>query len=107
MQHDHLSSILNQKIQVLTLVQDKENGDFTWSPGRKHWASVDLNTKNNLFSSIGIGARGAVLTIRPDSKLTLRRRSNGTVNSCFRPPLFLARSVIGRRSRRRSAIQSP
>ena len=73
MQHDHLSSILNQKIQVLTLVQDEENGDFTWSSGRKHWASVDLNTKNNLFSSIGIGARGAVLTIRPDSKLTLHQ----------------------------------
>lgn len=100
MLYDHLSSVLNQKIQVLTLVQDDETGDFAWSPVRKHWAAVELNAKNNLFSSIGIGARGAVVTIRPDLKLTLHQALQW--NGQF---LFLT-SIILSQERDRQTIQA-
>lgn len=100
MLHDHLSSILSQKVQVLTLLKDDNTGDFAWSPGRKHWAVVDLNTKSNIFSAIGIGARGAVITIRPDFKLTLRQAFQW--NGQF---LFLT-SIILNQNRDRQTIQA-
>ena len=37
--HDHLSSALTEKIEVLTLVLDDETGNYAWAPSRKRWAS--------------------------------------------------------------------
>ena len=77
--HDHLSSALTEKIEVLTLVLDDETGNYAWAPSRKRWASVELNTSRNLFSVVGVGTRGATVVIRPDLRLTLHQaiRWNG------------------------------
>ena len=77
--HDHLSSALNEKIEILTLVQDDETGNIAWAPDRKRWASVEIDTPRNLFSVVGVGTRGATVVIRPDLRLTLHQaiRWNG------------------------------
>ena len=66
----NLGSSLNQRVEVLTLRQD-ETGSYDWKTSGTRYASVELDTRNNLFSSVGIGARGATVTIRPDRTLTL------------------------------------
>lgn len=71
--HDHLSSALNEKIEILTLVQDEETGNIAWVPSRKRWASVELDTQRNLFSVVGVGTRGATVIIRPHLRLTLHQ----------------------------------
>lgn len=105
MLHDHPSSILDQKIQVLTLIRGGDTGDFAWSPGRKHWAAVDLNTKSNIFSSIGIGARGAVITIRSDFKLILHQAFQRNSQFLFLTSTSSIRIGTDGRSRPRCAIQ--
>ena len=77
--HDHLSSSLNEKIDILTLVQDDETRDIAWAPDRRRWASVEIDTQRNLFSVVGVGTRGATVVIRPDLRLTLHQaiRWNG------------------------------
>ena len=66
----NLGSSLDQRVEVLVLHQDKA-GIFDWSPAGMRYANVEQDTRNNLFSSVGIGARGATVTIRPDRTLTL------------------------------------
>lgn len=77
--HDHLSSALNEKIEILSLVQDDETGHLAWAPSRKRWASVEIDSQRNLFSVVGVGSRGATVVIRPDLRLTLHQaiRWNG------------------------------
>lgn len=69
--HDHLSSRLTEKIEILTLVQDDETGDIAWAQSRNCWASVELDTRRNIFSVVGVGTRGATVVIRPDNKCIL------------------------------------
>ena len=69
--HDHLSSALNEKIEILTLVQDDETGNIAWTPSRKRWASVEIDTQRNLFSVVGVGSRGATITLRAETKFTM------------------------------------
>lgn len=71
--HDHLSSRLTEKIEILTLVQDDETGDIAWAQSRNCWASVELDTRRNIFSVVGVGTRGATAVIRPDMRLTLHQ----------------------------------
>lgn len=77
--HGHLSSDLNEKIEILTLVQDDETGDMAWETSRIRWASVEVDTQRSLFSAVGVGTRGATVVIRPDLRLTLHQaiRWNG------------------------------
>lgn len=77
--HNHLSSALTEKIEILTLLQDDETGNIAWAPSRTRWASVEVDTQRNLFSVAGIGSRGATVVIRPDLRLTLQQaiRWNG------------------------------
>jgi len=70
---DHLSSLLTEKIEILTLAQDDDTGDIAWAPARKRWASVEVDTRRNIFSIVGVGTRGATVTIRPDPRLTLNQ----------------------------------
>lgn len=71
--HDHLSSLLTEKIEILTLVQDDDTGNIAWAPSRKRWASVTLDTRRNIFSIVGVGTRGATVVIRTDLRLTLHQ----------------------------------
>lgn len=69
---DDLASALREKIEILTLTRDAETGALAWTPERKRWAAVKLDSQRNLFSAVGVGARGVTVTIRPDRRLTLR-----------------------------------
>lgn len=76
---DDLASALRNKIEILALTWDTETGALAWTPARKRWAAVKLDAQRNLFSAVGVGARGVTVTIRPDHRLTLRNaiRWNG------------------------------
>lgn len=54
---------LRERLQVLTLTEDPA-GTWTWQPVRQARAQAELTTRSNLFSSAGIGARGAELVLR-------------------------------------------
>ncbi len=69
--YENLSSALTEKIEILTLVQDDETGNLAWAPVRRCWASVEVDTQRNLFSAVGVGTRGATVTIRAARRLTL------------------------------------
>lgn len=69
---DDLASALREKIEILTLERDEETGALSWVSERKRWAAVKLDSQRNLFSAVGVGARGVTVTIRPDRRLTLR-----------------------------------
>ena len=51
---------------VLQVLELKENpkGTWTWQKVRKARGQVELSTGRNLFSSVGIGARGAEIILR-------------------------------------------
>lgn len=89
MVHNHLSSRLDQAIEVLELRQD-DSGIYSWASIQRRWASVDLNTTRNLFSGVGIGARGASVVLRTSPALTLHHalRWRGQF-------LFLTAMVVG------------
>lgn len=54
---------LDQLVRVLEC-RETEPGTWAWEPVRKAWAQVTPGVKSNLFSSVGIGARGAELVLR-------------------------------------------
>lgn len=62
---------LRDVLQVLEL-QEGPEGTWTWKRVRKARGAVELSTKSNLFSSVGIGARGAELVLRRQA-LTLHQ----------------------------------
>ena len=53
---------MRDRVELLNL--ESTAGRFEWVAAEKLWAKVELTGKRNLFSSIGIGARDAALTIR-------------------------------------------
>lgn len=90
LKHTHLSSMLNEKVEILSLIQNEETGDLAWSKTRKCWAAVDLDLQRNIFSSIGIGARGATVTIRAEQKLTLHQAIRWQDQFLFLTSIILA-----------------
>ncbi len=54
---------LNKAVHVLEL-RETAPGAWEWGPIRRTWTMLTLQTKKNLFSSVGIGARGAELILR-------------------------------------------
>lgn len=74
-------SNLNQAIQVLELRRD---GDvYAWEKARGTWAAAEQDTRNNLFSSVGVGARGVTFTIRKSRTLTLHNAFRWRGQFCF------------------------
>lgn len=64
-------SALNQRIQVQRLAYDAALDAYTWELDRKTWGAAEADTRSNLFSSVGIGARGVTFTLRKHRRLTL------------------------------------
>ena len=62
---------LNQAVGILTITESPANV-WTWQSTRPARAQVTLSTKSNLFSQVGIGARGAELILRRQ-ELTLHQ----------------------------------
>lgn len=88
----NLSSRLKHQIEILELKKDEETGNYAWVQRKERWADVELDTRKNIFSEIGIGARGATILIRPDHELTLHQamRWQGQF-------LFLTSIILGER----------
>lgn len=61
---------LDQAVEILEL-QESPAGIWTWQSVRPARAQVTLSTGRNLFSQVGIGARGAQLIVRRQA-MTLR-----------------------------------
>ncbi len=91
-QHTHLSSVLDEKVEILSLIQDETTNDLAWHPVRKCWAAVDLDLQKNIFSSIGIGARGATIAIRAEQKLSLHQALRWRGQFLFLTSIILASS---------------
>ena len=66
-----LADELRKKAELLELRFDKAKNAYFWGVRRTSWASIAYEEKNNLFSSVGIGARSANIVLRPDRLLTL------------------------------------
>lgn len=95
----NLGSALDQRVEVLELRRDVA-GNYGWNAIGSRYAAVEPDAKKNIFSDVGIGARGATVTIRPDRTLTLfhAMRWNGTF-------LFLT-SIIPSRRRDRLEVKT-
>ena len=66
-----LADDLRQRLELLELRFDQKKAAYTWEVRRVCWGGVSFDERSNLFSSVGIGARGASIVIRPDQLLTL------------------------------------
>lgn len=53
---------LRERLDVLAPQATAEG--WGWLPARRTWAGVELTGKRSLFSSVGIGARSAAVTLR-------------------------------------------
>ena len=74
---------LNQRIQVLTLRHDEEANAYAWGEAWRAWAKAEPDTRSNLFSTVGIGARGVTFTVRANSRLTLQHAYRWQGRHCF------------------------
>ena len=54
---------LDKPAQVLEL-RETAAGVWEWAPLRRAWANITFQTKSNLFSQVGVGARDAAIVIR-------------------------------------------
>lgn len=66
----NLGSSLDQRVEALELRRD-ESGNYAWKSIGARYAAVEMDARKNLFSSVGIGTRGATVTLRPCPDLTL------------------------------------
>ena len=96
----NLSSLLDQKVDILQLMHDEDSTAYAWTIRKTCPAYVETDIHDNLFSAAGTRARGAKITIRPDSRLTLHEamRWNGKF-------LFLTSIELSER-RDRQALQA-
>ncbi|MEG1683525.1 MAG: hypothetical protein RR295_06820 [Oscillospiraceae bacterium] len=60
---------MNQRVTVLELTEAA--GELRWREHHRAWAQVVEDSRVNLFSSVGIGARGVTLTLWRNPALTL------------------------------------
>lgn len=74
---------MDQKVQVQQLVYDETANAYTWETLYSAWAAAKLDTKSNLFSSVGIGARGVTFTMWTNPKLTLLKAIRWKNQFCF------------------------
>ena len=54
-----LADDLRQRLELLELRFDQKKAAYTWEVRRVCWGGVSFDERSNLFSSVGIGARGA------------------------------------------------
>ncbi len=74
---------LDQRIEVMALQKAVGGNTYSWETVCRIWAMGELDTKNNLFSAIGIGARGITFTIRANRRLTLANAFLWRTKHCF------------------------
>lgn len=74
---------LNQRLKVLELRQDGATGDWAWQQRGSTWAKAVPDDRSNLFSAVGIGARGVTFTIREKPSLDLHQAFSWRGQHCF------------------------
>ena len=75
---------LRERLEVLELTRSERDGVETWSweSVRRTWARAEVSDKTCLFSSVGIGARRVVFTLRRQD-LTLHQAFRWKGQHCF------------------------
>ena len=73
---------LRERVTVLELTTVDKSA-YTWSEARRIWADAVLDTRSNLFSSVGIGARGVTFTVRTSASLSLANAVLWRGHHCF------------------------
>lgn len=76
-------SALRDRIQVLRLDHKKDTDTYAWKASRWIWAAAEQDAGRNLFSSVGVGARGVTFTIRRSPRLTLHNAFFWRGRHCF------------------------
>jgi len=76
-------SSLKGRLQVLRLDYDADSNTYAWVEDRRIWVAAEQDTKANLFSSVGVGARGVTFTIRRSPALTLHNAFRWRGQHCF------------------------
>lgn len=76
-------SDLKERIQVQHLLCCPEANTYAWKVERNTWAAAEQDARKNLFSSVGIGARGMTFTIRKSRTLTLHNAFLWRGQFCF------------------------
>ncbi len=56
---------LNQLVRIMELTESDTG--WAWTERRKAWARAEQSDRTNIFSSVGIGARTVIFTIRKQS----------------------------------------
>ena len=76
-------SALKDRVQVLRLDYDGDTDTYAWAEERRTWAAAEQDSRSNLFSSAGVGARGVTFTIRKSPGLTLHNAFRWRGRHCF------------------------
>lgn len=74
---------LNQRLRVLECMKDSAENAYRWEETGRVWAKAEPDDRRNLFSSVGIGARGVTFTIRARPSLTLHQAFSWRGQHCF------------------------
>ncbi|MCI1958185.1 MAG: hypothetical protein LKJ25_01000 [Clostridia bacterium] len=69
MEFKDFKTLRAERAGILTYV--KNSNTYSWQETRKIWVRFSEDGKNNIFSSVGIGARNAVFYVRRPHKITL------------------------------------
>ncbi len=63
--------VFDKKISIMDLVLDDKT--YAWQLTKQTWAHMEHQTKNNLFSRVGIGVKTVVFTLRKTTGLSLHK----------------------------------
>jgi len=76
-------SALTERVGVLTLSRAKGEDRLVWTETRRTWAAAVQDDRSNLFSCVGVGARGVTFTLRAPPRLTLFNALSWRGRHCF------------------------
>lgn len=62
---------LNERVQGRQLVYDEAADRWSWQKVWGAWVKAEQSDRNNLFSTVGIGARSVTFTMRKASRINL------------------------------------
>lgn len=74
---------LKERLAVRRFVFDEAEGRWLWETEWNSWAKATEDDRSNLFSSVGIGARGVTFIMRRNAKLTLHKAFLWRGKHCF------------------------
>ncbi len=74
---------MRERLRVLELTYSEGAAAYRWTESRRVWARFEPDERINLFSSVGVGVRGALFTIRHDAALTLHNAYEWNGRHCF------------------------